>query len=30
EVTRRDTPASLYDTYLRFCTDNNLTPAVLR
>jgi len=30
EVTRRDTPSSLYDTYIRFCTDNNLTPAVLR
>ena len=30
EVTRRDTPSSLYETYIRFCTDNNLTPAVLR
>jgi 2,4'-dihydroxyacetophenone dioxygenase len=30
EVTRRDTPSSLYETYIRFCTENNLTPAVLR
>ncbi|HEX3578460.1 MAG TPA: hypothetical protein VHY33_07840 [Thermoanaerobaculia bacterium] len=28
EVTRRDTPSSLYETYARFCADNNLTPAV--
>lgn len=30
EVTRRDTPSSLYETYIRFCTENKLTPAVLR
>jgi hypothetical protein len=30
EIARRDTPSSLFDTYARFCADNNLTPAVLR
>jgi 2,4'-dihydroxyacetophenone dioxygenase len=29
-VTRRDTPSSLYETYVRFCEENNLTVAALR
>jgi 2,4'-dihydroxyacetophenone dioxygenase len=30
EVTRRDTPSSLYETYVRFCTENNLKVEALR
>jgi hypothetical protein len=30
EVTRRDTPSSLYETYVRFCTENNLNVEVSR